>query len=424
MEESIAKLCFYCSEYAKITSDYPINPAVHDVKEFTPRCSLHWSYKCEHCKKEIHFNGISWCHSCKEFTCLNCADEIMIRENFLFYDYYYSIPCKRCSKENSALDYAEYEGTHPYQIGDLEPVGNVVVWLPIYKEEAVSHTFPHPAWGSERVENMGIRFEITRLDSLDKETPKSIWDGNAPEWAGKWPEGGDFNHKYFIIPEVLRLLDVKKEEKILDVACGEGTVTRHLAKKGAKLTGIDFSNMIDYGMERENKEKLGINYVKGDALMLTEFFKKDSFDKIVCNMAVMDISNHNELFQQISYLLKEDGIFVFSITHPCFAVPTCTSIRVPSGSQRNEDRIRIVKNYFEDRPTLVKWPPLPKDMLYFPRTIGEYINALFKVGLYVAEVSEPQATEDFVRKFPRHTYKDMDRVSYFLIIKTKKISRE
>ncbi|MCK4845234.1 MAG: class I SAM-dependent methyltransferase, partial [Candidatus Heimdallarchaeota archaeon] len=232
-----------------------------------------------------------------------------------------------------------------------------------------------------------------------------------------------FNHKYIIIPEVLRLLNVKKGEKILDVACGEGTVTRHLAKKGAKLTGIDFSNMIDYGMETENKEKLGIKYIKGDALKLTEVFEKDSFDKIVCNMAVMDISNHSKLFQQISYLLKEDGIFVFSITHPCFAVPTCTSIRVPSDSQRNEDRIRIVKNYFENRPTLVKWPPLPRDMLYFPRTIGEYINGLFKEGLYVVEVSEPQAKEDLVRKFPRNTYKDMDRVSYFLIIKTKKISR-
>ena len=412
--------CFYCSEYSKIAEDYPANFVSKDETSFTPRCFLHWKYECNQCKKMIHFNGIAWCSDCKEFTCLNCADEHMVKKKFLVYDYYYTIDCKNCNKPNPALDYAEFEGSHPYQIGDLIPKENILVWMPIYQEKAVSDQFPNPAWGANRVESMGNITTITRLESLDEIDPKTVWDTNAPDWAGKWPEGGDFNHKYFIIPEVLRLLDVKEGEKILDVACGEGTVARHLANKGARVTGIDYSNMIDFAINREGEEKLGINYLKADALDISETFGKESFDKVVCNMALMDIDDYKSLFKQISKVVIKNGLFVFSITHPCFSVPTTTTLRIPRDSQRNEDKIRIVKNYFETRPTLVQWNPDSVNLLYFQRTISDYINTLIEVNMIITEMSEPQASEELKKKFPRDTHVDMEMAPYFLIAKSEK----
>jgi ubiquinone/menaquinone biosynthesis C-methylase UbiE len=420
MIQSESKLCFYCLEYGKIANDYPQNLASKDKESLTPRCYLHWKYECNNCGKMTHFNGIAWCSDCGIFTCVNCSEEKLVRKNFLIYDYYYTIPCKKCGKLNPSLDYAEYNGVHPFQTGEIIPNEEILVWMPIYKEKAVSKTYPHPAWGSERVEKLGKYIEITRLNSMKSISLKFIWDKNAPEWGGKWPEGGDFNHKYIIIPEVIRLLDIKKGEKILDVACGEGTISRMLIEKEAEVTSIDFSNMIDYAIEKEKKEKLGIKYIKGNALNLTEYFNREFFDKVVCNMAVMDIVDHEKLFQEIFKILKDEGEFVFSITHPCFALPATISIKVPTDSQRNEDRIRIMKNYFEKRPTLVKWDPLPQPMLYFPRTISEYVNSLQAENLQIIEMSEPQASQELIEKFPRNTYRDMDITAYFLIIKTKK----
>ena len=136
------KQCFYCSEYAKIAQDYPQNFATQDVDSFTPRCLLHWQFECNNCEKTTHFNGIAWCSECKIFTCLRCSNEQMVKQEFLFYDYYYNIPCHKCGALNPALDFAEFDGIHPYQIGDLAPKENIVIWMPIYKEKQ-EQNFPH-----------------------------------------------------------------------------------------------------------------------------------------------------------------------------------------------------------------------------------------------------------------------------------------
>jgi 2-polyprenyl-3-methyl-5-hydroxy-6-metoxy-1,4-benzoquinol methylase len=421
---SESPLCFYCTEYAEVAQDYPVNVATKDVTSFTPRCYLHWKYKCNKCGGMIHFNGISWCPTCKEFTCLNCVDEKMVRKEFLVYDYYYSIPCHKCEKHNPALDFAEYEGTHPFQAGDLRPEENIAVWLPNYNV-IQNQEYPHKAWGLERILALGKIERHRRLESLDEFNIKSTWDVNAPIYikiirGELFPH--EYHHEYRIRPEVYRLLDVQKKDKILDVACGEGSVARYLGKKGAKVTGIDFSKLIDFAIEREKKEKLGINYQKLNAKEIKIKFDEASFDKVVCNMALMDMPDFKSVISQISYVLKENGIFVFSILHPAFSVPTCISFRTPKDSQRNEDKIKVLIDYFDERPAIYYRDIFDAPLFQFHRPISSYINELIKNNLILIEMSEPKASEELVKKFPRNAYLDDDIRTDFLIVKTVKKS--
>ena len=108
MTSSENPLCFYCSEYAKVVKDYPLNVASNDKQSFTPRCSLHWKFECSKCGEMTHFNGISWCPECQKFTCLRCVEEKMEKKEFLIYNYYFTIPCHICGDYNPALDFSEY----------------------------------------------------------------------------------------------------------------------------------------------------------------------------------------------------------------------------------------------------------------------------------------------------------------------------
>ena len=422
MTSSEYKPCFYCSEYAKIANDYTQNFASQDIDTFTPRCNLHYQYKCDLCGKSTHFNGIAWCPECKVFTCLRCSEEQMVKKEFLIYDYYYVIPCHKCNKSNPALDFAEFEGIHPYQIGNLIPEEDIVIWMPIYKEELVPQEFPHKAWGSERMLDIGNATRHKRLDTLDEYTPKTTWDKMAPHWISPETEG-EYHHTNLILPEVYRMLDVKKGEMILDVACGEGNVARHLAKLGAKVTGIDISKMIYRAKEREEKDSLGIHYLKMAAEDLKNEFGENMFDKVICNMALMDIADYQTTIKNISSVLKVGGVFVFSISHPAFAWPATTSMRVPPDSQRNEDKRKIALDYFDERPTLIafNWET---PSLAFPRPISKYVNELIKSNLEIIEMSEPIASEEIVEKYPRQAYMDNDTLPDFLIMKTKKKSND
>jgi 2-polyprenyl-3-methyl-5-hydroxy-6-metoxy-1,4-benzoquinol methylase len=348
----------------------------------------------------------------------------MVREEFLVYDYYYDIPCHKCGKCSPALDFAEYDGTHPFQVGDLQPDEEIDVWSPIKGSDFEVQTFPHSAWGSERILSLGKRPTFKRLDELGEYSSKSVWDAIAPHWLSVEEE--NYHHKYRILPYVYRMLDVQKGDDILDVACGKGDVARHLARSGAKVTGIDISKMLDYAIDSEKEEELGITYLRLNAEKLSEHFGKDSFGKIVCNMALMDIEDYCTTIQQISQVLKEDGIFVFSILHPAYSWPASMGVRVPVDSQRNEDRVRVILDYFDERPVLVDFGglalPSPSLALHFQRPINSYLNELVKNNLIFREMCEPKVSKELVQRFPKNAYWDDERRPEFLIVKASKNS--
>ncbi len=187
------------------------------------------------------------------------------------------------------------------------------------------------------------------------------------------------------------------------------------------MTGVDISNMLDYAIKREKQNPLHINCIKIDAHDIDREFAVDSFDKIFCNMALMEIDNYVELIGKISNCLKLNGLFVFSITHPCFAWPVRKKLCLPKDTQRNEDKIMIVDNYFDKLPTTIEIDNLPSRLLYFPRTLSDYFNTLIINHLQILEVSEPKPSNELMKKFPHDFFRDYDRIPTFLVVKTRKI---
>ncbi|HEX2967134.1 MAG TPA: methyltransferase domain-containing protein, partial [Syntrophorhabdaceae bacterium] len=102
--------------------------------------------------------------------------------------------------------------------------------------------------------------------------------------------------------------------KIADFGCGPGLYSTSLAKRGARVTGIDFSNRsIEYAMEVAVREHLEINYVVRNYL---EFETEDRFDlvlMIMCDFCALSPSQRNGILNKYHKILKTGGSVILDV---------------------------------------------------------------------------------------------------------------
>jgi len=64
--------------------------------------------------------------------------------------------------------------------------------------------------------------------------------GKVSKWYNSYLEGGKETYQSAVIlPNLLRILNIKKGDKIIDIACGQGFFSRAFFEAGADVTGID-----------------------------------------------------------------------------------------------------------------------------------------------------------------------------------------
>jgi ubiquinone/menaquinone biosynthesis C-methylase UbiE len=245
------------------------------------------------------------------------------------------------------------------------------------------------------------------------------WDEASESWADFVREGKDYYREEMNSPAAFKMVGNVNGKRVLDLSCGEGYNTRVLARRGAKVVGVDFSRkMIELASQREKEEKLGIDYYVSDAADLREF-RSGCFDLVTCFMALMDIERYEDAISEVARVLKKNGRFVFSITHPCFEWGETTSgkkiaeWRYKEGTDdaaKKEVLCLEVMNYFGIVKCEVSWDMerLAKSFktTSFHRTLTDYFQALQKNGFLVTRLVEPKPTSRGVAKYPslrKHT---------------------
>lgn len=225
---------------------------------------------------------------------------------------------------------------------------------------------------------------------MDQDKVRKEWDNSAEAWADFVRTGKDHDREYLNNPATFKLIGNIKGLNVLDLCCGEGHNTRILAKKGAKITGIDLSpKQIELAKQVERKEKLGIEYMVMDAACL-KAFPDNSFDLVTCFMALQDIENYRQAVSETSTVLKPNGRFIFSIPHPCFEKITV-----------NGKTVNAADAYFGETKFPINWNmkrlSIPFRTISFHRTLTDYFDAINKSPLRVFRLVEPRFPEKAYR---------------------------
>ncbi|MDA3886121.1 MAG: class I SAM-dependent methyltransferase [Candidatus Delongbacteria bacterium] len=247
----------------------------------------------------------------------------------------------------------------------------------------------------------------------NKENIKA-WSENAKDFGSEffknYKDEGDFWHKELLNQNILDCLGDIKGRKVLDAGCGEGYFSRIMAKKGAIVTGLEPSNMIDFAIRYEKVDKLGIEYLKEDICSFTQ--RTEFYDAVIAINVFMDIPDFETALKICVESLKENGVLVFSILHPCFT-PVILDHKTNEYKKEidfeNKGHIEI-EEYFKE--VQVK----QTNDVYNHRTLSTYLNQLISKGMIIEKIIESQLDLKFEKDKPNKDY----HIPTFLIVKSRK----
>ncbi|MEZ4522181.1 MAG: class I SAM-dependent methyltransferase [Thermomicrobiales bacterium] len=220
------------------------------------------------------------------------------------------------------------------------------------------------------------------------------WD-NLAEWWDDQIGDGNPTQDLVVEPNTEKLLELKPGERVLDIACGAGRFARRMADAGAIVTAFDHAErFVNRARERSKGYEDRISYHVVNATDVDGMLALGAgeFDAAVCTMAIMDMAEITPLFSTLPKLLKPDGRFVFSITHPVFNTEDSrpTVERIAVGTDMVNRYAVSVASYLETRMEKgIGVPGQPDLQHYFHRPLGMLVNTASDCGLVLDRLEEP-----------------------------------
>ena len=200
------------------------------------------------------------------------------------------------------------------------------------------------------------------------EESKRIWEENAEFWDNAMGDESNEFHQEVVRPKVTELLNPQTTDYILDIACGNGNYSAFLAGKGVSVLAFDYSpKLIELAKKRQARYLNQIEFCVGDATSqhsMLSLKREKPFTKAVSNMAIMDITTIEPLFESVYKLLGDSGVFVFATQHPCF--------------------VTLSEQYMTPHSSYgIAIEGQPKEQCYYHRSMQDIFNICFRAGFVI-----------------------------------------
>ncbi|MDR3582378.1 MAG: class I SAM-dependent methyltransferase [Candidatus Pacebacteria bacterium] len=212
------------------------------------------------------------------------------------------------------------------------------------------------------------------------------WE-HVAEWYDRLLEGDGAGtyQKELILPNLLRLMNLKKSDRVLDLACGQGFFAREFVKTASKVTGADASKAL---IARAKERERGIDWHVAMADSLP-FLGAGSIDKAVIVLALQNIDDMGAVFRECARVIKPGGMLFFVLNHPAFRIPKASGW---GWDEKEKVQYRRVDRYLSELKVPIDMHPGQKSgggqTLSFHRPLQSYFKALGKAGFGVVGMEE------------------------------------
>ena len=204
------------------------------------------------------------------------------------------------------------------------------------------------------------------------------WEAHAREFQTMAQLPIDIEYGPQANEEKLRLLGDVAGKAVLEIGCGGAQCGIAFAKRGATVTGVDIAGaQLAFARELAAQHGVVITFHQHDMTDLSPIASA-SQDIVFSASALNYVDDIVACFREVHRVLRLEGVFVFSVGHPCMIVDGF-SLRPP-------------RSYFETGKVVLGTDVSDEAGFAFAdnrRTVSQYVNAVVEAGLVVEQMVEP-----------------------------------
>lgn len=231
----------------------------------------------------------------------------------------------------------------------------------------------------------------------------------AKYWNERAGETGEAYKKMILDPLMFEAIGSLRNKVVLELGCGNGYLgPLFLAQKPKKIIMLDISKYnLQFAKEKCHNPK--ISFLQQDATIKWKV-QSSTIDIVYSNMMLNEVDNIKTPIQETFRVLKKDGIFIFSVTHPSWDLFVFAEDKAGLKSHKIQGLgnyfrrgfAKFIMNTFDDtNPSLSKKYNQQFEVEHYQRPLSDYFNELIKTGFIVKKIIEPELTPELLNQSPR-----------------------
>ena len=177
---------------------------------------------------------------------------------------------------------------------------------------------------------------------------KKSWNSVSKWYDELVSSSGHFYHQNVIFPNLNKWYNFTSSDKVLDLACGQGVLSRHIPNKTFYL-GIDISSALINSAKKYNSSQ----FIKAD---VTAPLKIDAqnFSHAFIILALQNMKNGYEAIKNCALKLKKTGKLIIVLNHPCFRIPRQSNWQI---DEKKHSQQRVLDRYMSSMEIPINMNP-------------------------------------------------------------------
>ncbi len=259
---------------------------------------------------------------------------------------------------------------------------------------------------------------------MEKKKETTSWEGVSSWYDQTVGKTGHYYHEKIILPKISSLLEGKEAKNapsVLDLACGQGILSRHVSEE-TEYVGVDISASLLTSAKTHNKKKKH-RFLLADITKPLSLEKKDfAFCTII--LALQNLQNPLIALKNAYAHLSIGGKLILVMNHPCFRIPRQSSWGV---DLENKIQYRRIDKYGSSLTIPIQANPSQgknsKQTFSFHHPLAKWSLWLKEAGFMIEEIDEWHSDKKSTGKHAKMEDRSRIEIPMFLCIVAQKLSQ-